>query len=431
MKHIKNLVIILIISLMLTSCSFTSFNTDTLLTSPLMSPSDQAIQKSISDAIGSSFELVYPKSGSYQTPIISVDITGNGSNESVCFYTTGNDGLVSFIILENQSGKWNAIGIKKSQATGVERVSFCDLNGDGTKEAVIGWQYLAGQENGIEIFSIGTDTEMKSEYTGLYNDFITFKESVVVISRNTTGETASASLIGKGDEKIEVLSTVSLNNSIAGFIKIQTGTVKRDSKSTYELIFIDEQLESHTYITELLILSKGAQKKLDVINLSGQTARTKAYTCTDVNGDKVMDIPIEKPLTTYVRKGSEERLSYVDWYSCASGELEYIKSAYTSVNEPFYIELPQEWLNNITIERNPESERIIHFYKLDGEQKTPMFSFRIFSWQEYSDEKQREGWIEIKSANENVYTYRSDNSELPEEFSTDAESIAERLTVLS
>lgn len=431
MKHIRSITVILILSLMLSSCSFTIFSTDNLLASPLMNPSNQAIQKSISDAVGGSFELVYPQNGSYQTPIISVDITGNGNNESVCFYTTGNDGLVSFIILENQNGKWNAIGIKKSQATGVERVSFCDVNCDGIKETVIGWQYLAGQENGIEIFSIGADTEMKSEYTGLYNDFLDFKESVVVISRNTTGETASASLIGMGDEKIEVLSTVSLNNSIAGFIKIQTGTVKMSDRSTYELIFIDEQLESHTYITELLILNTGDQKRLDVINLSGQTARTRAYTCTDVNDDGVMDIPTEKTLKTYVRNGSEERLSYVDWYSYTDGELVYIKSAYTSVNEPFYIELPDKWLGNITIERNPDSERLIHFYMLSEEQKIPMFSFRIFSQQEYSDEKQREGWMELKSANENVYTYRSDNSELPEAFLTDAESMAERLTLLS
>lgn len=431
MRYLKLIGTTLILTLLLSSCSFTSFDTNTLLTAPLMNPGDQEIQKCISDTIGSSFELVYPKSGSYQMPIIAADITGNGENESVCFYTTGTDKLVSFIILEKQNGKWKAIGIKKSQATGVEKVSFCDLNSDGTKEVVIGWQYLAGEENGIEVFSIGVDTEMKTEYTGLYNDFLSFKDSLVVISRNTTGATASATLLGKNNNRIEILNTVSLNPSIVSFLKIQSSSVKNNNGDNAELIFIDEQLESHTYITELLILSKGSPNKLDVINLSTQTSRIRSYTCIDVNDDGVMDIPIEKLLSPYTRNGTEERLSYVDWHSYSGGELKYIKSAYTSVNEPFYIELPQSWLEKITIERNPDSERIIHFYKLNGEQKLPMFSFRIFSQQEYSDSKQSEGWQSIGSANENVYAYRFDGYEFADEFLTTADQISKGLKILS
>ena len=425
MKKSKLIALLVLILLFLSSCNFTSFDTSTILTAPLMNPQDQQIRKAISDAVGGPYEPVYPKTGNYQSAIILTDLSGDKVNDAVCFFKAGTDQNVSFIILKNTQDKWEAMSISKSQALGVDRVSFCELTGDEKKEIIIGWQYLSGEENAFEIFTIEKDNIISSKYTSMYNDFIVSDDCVTVISKNIAAKTSSASLIGNSDGNISIINTVSLNNSIVGFSKIQT--CKFDEYTT--LIYLDEQLENHTYTTELLSLSRKDKLSLSAINLEGQTNRTKAYTCIDADSDGIIDLPTEVQLPSYNRNGTQENLSYVEWYKITSKELKFIKSTYSSVNEPFYIEIPSKWKNNITIEKNADSERIIHFYTIEN--KLPMFSIRVFSRQEYTDSTEKEEWKEIAESGENLYTFRNDGKDLPDEYNVTEQIIKKLFVVLS
>lgn len=424
MKKFRILVLFLLSALLLSSCKFTSFDTNTLLTAPLMSPSDQQMRKAISDAIGSTYEPIYPKSGSYQTAITPISLTDKNAKEAFCFFKATNEKYVSFVILQNQNDKWIPIGINKSQAMGVDRVDFCDITSDGKKEIIIGWQYLSGEENALEIFSLTDSGALKSEYAGMYNDFITFNNCVAVISKNSAAKTASASLIGGTGHSIGILGTVSLNNGIAGFSKIQKSEFKDNT-----IIFIDEQLENLTYTTELLAISTKGSISISAINLGNITSRTRGYTCIDANNDEILDLPIEREFPSYIRNGTEERLSYVDWYQITETEPKLIKSTYSSVNEPFYIELKREWIGKITIEKHETNERIIHFYSDDN--KKAMFSIRVFSRQEYTDSTEKALWQEVAASGENVYTFRQDALKKSDKFYTDLETMKKLFVVLT
>lgn len=417
----------LILTVFLSSCKMSGLDSDTLLSPPQMNAADREILRAI-ESVSSSYKLVYPKTGSYQTAIISADITGDGQSEAVCFYLDGNNKTVSFIILESINGAWNIKGKGDSRASAVERVNFCDLNGDGIKETVIGWQFQSGEEKAIEIFGFSTDTAMQSLYTGMYNNFIAFEDSVVVISRNTGGKTASASLIGRSGNTVSILNTVSLNNSITSFISVQSSQLT-DSRRT---IYIDEQLESLMYTTEVLTLEPQGELSRSSDAVNAQTIRTRAYRCTDVNGDKRLDVPVEKSFPEYERGKVSENLSYVEWYDYDGSSINLLTTAYTSINEQFMIELPAEWIGNITLQRASDTERSVHFYHIEeGGKLVPMFSVRVFSQQEYSDTVQSLGWKTIATSNENVYTFRSDDSELPEQFITDINRITALFKLLS
>ena len=52
MKKLRLIAILLLVMITASSCQFTSFDANTLLTAPLMNPGDQAIQKSIADLVG-------------------------------------------------------------------------------------------------------------------------------------------------------------------------------------------------------------------------------------------------------------------------------------------------------------------------------------------------------------------------------------------
>ena len=412
---------------MLNSCKFSGLDSDTLLTPPQMNAADREILR-VLESVTSSYKLIYPKTGGYQTAITSADIMSDDKNEAVCFYLDGNNNTVSFIILESIDNVWTIRGKYDSRASGVERVNFCDLNGDGVKEIVIGWQFLSGEEKALEILGFGPDTAMQSLYTGMYNNFIAFDDCVVVVSRNTTGKTASASLIGRLNNSVSILNTVSLNNSITGFISVQSGQLP-DSRRA---IYIDEQLESLMYTTEVLIIEPQGELSRSFGTINTQSIRTRAYRCMDINGDKRLDIPVEKTFPEYVRNDVAENLTYVEWYDYDGSSINLITTAYTSINEQFMIKLPDEWIGNITIQRTSDTERSVQFYYIQQNgQLIPMFSVRVFSQQEYTDSIRNIGWDVIATSNENVYTFYSDQSELPEQYVTDITRITDLFNLLS
>lgn len=427
MKKSLILTFIIVFTVMLNSCKFSGLDSDTLLTPPQMNAADREILR-VLESVTSSYKLIYPKTGGYQTAITSADIMSDDKNEAVCFYLDGNNNTVSFIILESIDNVWTIRGKYDSRASGVERVNFCDLNGDGVKEIVIGWQFLSGEEKALEILGFGPDTAMQSLYTGMYNNFIAFDDCVVVVSRNTTGKTASASLIGRLNNSVSILNTVSLNNSITGFISVQSGQLP-DSRRA---IYIDEQLESLMYTTEVLIIEPQGELSRSFGTINTQSIRTRAYRCMDINGDKRLDIPVEKTFPEYVRNDDAENLTYVEWYDYDGSSINLITTAYTSINEQFMIKLPDEWIGNITIQRTSDTERSVQFYYIQQNgQLIPMFSVRVFSQQEYTDSIRNIGWDVIATSNENVYTFYSDQSELPEQYVTDITRITDLFNLLS
>ncbi len=426
-RKLITLSLLLALILSLCSCSALKFDNDTLLAPPQMNAADREILKTL-DGLSSSYKLVYPSSGSYQTAVTTVDITGDDNNEAVCFYTESGSGTVSFAILKNSDSKWNVIGRGGSKATAVDRVSFCDLDGNGIKEIIIGWKFLSGEENAIEVFGLGNTDEAKSLYTGMYNSFLTFDDCVVIISRNTaSGQTASVSVLGSSNNAVSVIGTVSLSNSISSFIKVQSGQLS-DSRRT---VYIDEQLENLSYTTEVLTIGAKGELSSSPDELKAQSTRVRAYTCTDVNGDGRPDIPVERPFPSYMRNNVSENLAYVEWYDYDGNEMKLISNAYTSINEQYLIKLPAEWIGKITAQRDADTERLIHFfYTGDGTQ--PMFSMRVFSQQEFSESASSLGWKMIADSNENVYAFRNDTQgNIPAAFKTDENRMAELFKLIS
>ncbi len=428
MKKSRLLIALLCVLTLLSSCTISNFDANTLLAPPQMNAANSQIQKALSTAVGGSYSLVYPKTGNFQNAIITVDITGDGQKEAVCFYTAGTDKKISFTILKHQNNKWETYGVSQSQsASAIDCVNFFDASGDGKKEIVIGWQYLSGDEKALEVFEC-SENSIQSAFTGLYTNLVVFERNIVTISRNATGNTASATLIGKSMTGISVIGTAALNNAITGIINVQ-GAALNDGVNA---VFVDEQLESGVFVSELLTVSQFGDISNVSVTMGTVTTRNSTVTCTDVNGNGVPDIPVEKLFPSYENAGKVETLSYIDWYDVTTKEPTLIMSAYTSANENFIIELPKEWLGVITVQKDAATDRQIHFYMQGDESNIPMFSVRVFSQQEFSEDVQSLGWSDIEKSNENVYAFKQNNSEeLPDGFKVDAERFTGMFKLIS
>lgn len=386
----------------LSSCSALTGDLTGMLTPPTLSSGREALTRAIHAAVGESYELVYPQAGSYRTGIISVDLTGNGQTEAVCFYKpTATGGKLSFLVMENRAGEWVQLAKGESDAASVGRVAFGDINGDGMGEIIVGWQYLTDSDGSYDIYALEGGRAV-SKYTGLYTRFTLLEEddycALVVMSRNAVTKSVTASLVALHGGAIGLVNTVAMNSRSASYLSVTAGrtTVGRPA------VYVDEQLEGGQCATEVLVI--GEQGRLTNELLTQQSAATIRVTpvyCQDVNHDGIPEIPLEEALPAYTRKGVEENLYLIHWNAFDGQQLNPVSHAFVDTTEQFSLSYPEDWYGKVTVERSADNNRSFLFKSMEGEL---LFTIRVYGLSEYSEALGREGWRKLYSDSDHIYT---------------------------
>ena len=255
MKRRNLILLMIIIAMLFSGCSFYGEDLNSMLTPPAMSMGREALSQAIKAAIGEGYELVYPQSGSYRTGIISEDLTGDGVNEAICFYRpSGKEERLCFLVMKGSGENWTAMSKGESEAESVGRVAFGDLNGDSISEIVVGWQYLGETDGSFDVYSV-TAKEAESQYSGLYSRFAMMAGKacrLVVISRNSATKAVTASLIGEDQEKVGLINSVAMQSRVADHLNVVAGTVMGGLPAVY----VDSVLESGQCVTEVLAMNE-------------------------------------------------------------------------------------------------------------------------------------------------------------------------------
>ena len=396
MKKRIFLSLILILSLLLTGCSIGG-EMSNLLTPPTMSVGREALTKAIKSVIGDKYELVYPQAGSYRTGIISVDLNGDNVVEAVCFYQSG--GKLSFLVMEQKDGGWTLLGKATSEAASVGRVAFGDMDADGVAEIVVGWQYLTDSEGSYDVYSLHSG-KAESRYTGLYSRFVMMESTpsrLMVMTRNSTTKSVTASLIGLIDENIGLVNTVAMYGRTTDYLAIAPGKA-HDGR---DAVYVDGLLENGQAMTEVLAVNEQGQLTNELLNMPEvSTMRYTAVTCKDVNKDGVPEIPTEEALPGYLRNGVDENLYLVHWNSYDGKGLSTVSRSFVDTTEQFSVDFPEDWFGEVTVERSEATSRSFEFKTEDG---NLLFTVRVFGMSEYSDEISATGWRRLHEDSDHVY----------------------------
>ncbi len=400
MKRRAFLSFLLIACLCLSGCSVGG-EMEGLLTPPAMSVGREALTQSIKAVIGESYELVYPQAGSYRTGIISVDLNGDEKTEAVCFYKpTKSGGKLSVLAMESEGDTWKLMGKAESEAASVGRVAFGDLDGDGVAEAVVGWQYLTDTDGSYDVYSF-KDGKAISQHTGLYTRFVVMEgtpDALLVMSRNSSTKSVTASLIGVTGNRIGLVNTVAMYGKAVDYSAI-TSAKTADGKPA---VYIDEQLENGQSFTEVLAVDAQGQLTNELLaQPEVSTLRYTAVTCRDVDGDGVPEIPTEEALPSYLRNGVEENLYLIHWNTFDGTSLKRATQSFVDITEKFSVDYPADWYGEVTVERSEQANRSFVFKTTDGEE---LFTVRIYGLTEYDDSLGKAGWLKLYGDSDHVYT---------------------------
>lgn len=361
--------------LLLCGCDLFAFDTAELLSPPEPAGDSGHIIAALNASVKTDYTLVYPVSGDWRSAIIEEDINGNGRFEAVVFYSTNDDErtLMHMNVIIDDYGTWRSIEDISIPAGGVDLVEFCDLDGNGVSEILVGWEIYAGSERQLAVYEMVNNSllmTMMQKYTNFVcADLDGDQNPEIFVQELDTANSSNKGFIYRM-EKSGVIepSGTALDNTVKSAAQPVVSVLSDGTPA----IYIDEDKGAGA-VTEVLYLENGTliNGLLDISDnqyVNVKTLRASSISCKDIDGDGVIEIPVE----AYVPNAdplSQENIVYIDWCDYDGKELKVKTTALVNKLDGYMITVPERWKGNIAVSRDTERRRRT-VYAFDAETQT-------------------------------------------------------------
>ncbi len=396
MKRCLLCIVCALMAVCLCGCDYYVTDTDKLLSPPRLSGDLYPIQQALIDSIDGDYTLKYPTTGDIKSAVITEDIDNDGVKEAFAFYSTtdGEQTLMHLNTIVKKNGKYKSVDDCTVEAADVEQINFSDLDGDGKKEIIVGWEVYANSEKQLSLYeySFGLLTKRMSQK---YTNFICCDldengvQEILVQELDTTKSENKASVYVLTDEGVSQTAGCMMDGAVKTVGKFKLSKLSTGKPAVY----IDET-KGIGAVTEVLFLVKGELKNplLDSVNTMENitTVRSATIGAADINSDGIMEIPIASDMPC-ADAGATEKLYYTNWCSFNGEALTVKQVAIVNTVDGYSINIPTRWISNISVLKNTE-KRTRTIYVYDSQTKTTkekIITFKAVDREDYLKEKDK------------------------------------------
>ena len=409
-KRIAAVFLAVFLAAFLCGCDLFTIDTEQLMTPPALTGDMYPISKALAKSVKGEYRLKYPSLGERRSAIILEDIDGDSIFEAFAFYSTSDDEMTNMHInaISKNGDTYASVDEQSIVAGAVERVDFCDLDGDGIKEILVGWEVYGSSEKQLCVYSLSNDTlsvRLSEKYTGfICCDLVGDGDNELIIHLLNTGDFMNSAAVYRflsgGLQKIAgcVLDRNVKTVSEPVFSKLSTGQAA---------IYIDE-IKGAGAVTEVLFFKDGELKNplLETENTieNIRTLRAASIASRDINSDGVLEIPVATNLPNAA--GSEELLYYTNWCAFDGENLVTKKITVLNTIDGYSIYVPKNLEGHFAVLKDTESHRRVFYYydaELDsvGERLFSVSVITAARWDKKDFEKMN--MFEVARSGKNVY----------------------------
>ena len=364
MKWIKIIAVIVLVSLVLSGCSFRLASSVDELISPVSPQGDDAdVQNALSSFVSGGYSLKTPSAGDFTTAYSFFDVDGDSVEEAVVFYETEKTpGKCSMAVIDKVNGSWTVVYNINSEYSDVYSLSFSDLTGDGINEFIVLWDVISNSVNHV-LYVYSQNIKDKYSLTQLGSE-LTVNNCITVDMDLDTVNEMLAFTIESGDS---VSSTATLYEySESG--RETLGRTKLDGHISYYSDIQYNVADDRVYIYADAVKSDGTQMLTEVIYWSDYydtiispfysysngttslTVRSSMINCADVDDDGIIEIPTDLSMQEI-----PSDVMAVKWNKYNDSVL--VTSSYSLVvqKDEYQLIIPDEYIDNIKVLYSPES----------------------------------------------------------------------------
>lgn len=370
-KRIAAIVLCVCMAFSLSGCDFFAADTAELLSPPMLSGELKPIAEVINKTAENGYSFKYPSRGDYRSAVVREDIDGDGLLEAFAFYSTTDGETVNMNInvIARQNNEWVSVATQKIVAGGVDKIEFCDLDGDGLAEILVGWEIYGTSEMQLAVYGM-EQTTLVQRMLQKYTHFTTCdlnqdgKNEILLIKTATAENSNQASLFALTNEGITQISSCELDSTSKTFNEPIVAALSNGKPA----IYIDE-IKGAGAVTEVLFLEKDVLVNPLYSPETKETAvtlRSISFSVTDINDDDVLEIPIQDNVPSVIKTEANEKLYLTNWCSFNGESLTVQRTSMINVNDGYSFTIPPRWIGKIAVLKNTTS-RVREIYRYNAE----------------------------------------------------------------
>ncbi len=331
------------------------------------------LQKEIDGILKKGAEYSAPTSGTHRQAVQLEDLDGDGVDEAIAFFSKSGDVKpLKIYIFKNTDNHYEPVVTIEGEGTSIESIYYANMTDDKTLELIVGWQMGAGVSM-LSAYSI-RDYQLTQLLNTNYSEY-----TVSDLTRNGFDDlfvTRVTSLDGGGEaeiftigEKSEILSSKSrISSGVDHIMRIRSTPLLDNTPA----VLVEGGITNTNIATDIFIYEDNMLKNITLSLPSAISEDTlRAYSThpysQDINHDGVIEVPYTIPLYS-----ESETISYwlIDWRAYSpNGRYSIASCTYHNYSEGWYLSVPQDWKNKITVRRvdRISGERTIIFSLYDGD----------------------------------------------------------------
>ena len=321
---------------------------DELYSLPQPSEEYVVLQELIDDEIEAGCEYSAPSSGSYTQIVHTGDLDGDGSEEAVA-YLRDPDGVAKICIYDSTEDGFRLALTVYGESGAIDSVEYADMNGDGCAELIAAWQ--GAGENRIGVYSLldfsGTSL-LSTGGTAFRVADMNGDSSYELLVLYTDGhEGSSVNMFELGASGMEQ-SSAKLSSGVTEVDRLRTGLLSDGVTA----LFAEGSGGENSIVTDIFIASETGIRNITADEQSGASTTSREYAvyATDINGDRILEVPMAVALERY---DEDSPIYYIiDWYAFDStGRRAMTMSTYHCYSDGWYISLPYGMRDGLLVRR--------------------------------------------------------------------------------
>jgi len=373
----------------------------------------QNVRTGLEAELGVTTEAALIVSGDNPATIQLQDLDGDGVRESAVAFLRApgvEKELKIYIFTQTEEEDYQVAGVVEGDGTAIYSVDYVDLNGGGSKELVVNWQISTGayQLGAYTLDELGQAKRPRGESAVGRTDLLATellltgcsgasdvssvssgyclvdldqdtRTEIAVARIDPTGLNSIIELYGWRDGGLASVGTADLSAGIITLNRIRSNYLQGEVYPP--ALYVSSTLADGSRAIDVLAYQTAAggerqMKNLSLSPLGVSRDILEGYTdvaLTDINGDSVLELPAPTALPTY-GEGSSSNFWLIDWNQYdESGRRRHIATTYHNVADSWYLEIPEDWRDRITISRNDQvsGRREVVFSLWRGQEEAP------------------------------------------------------------
>lgn len=414
-KHFLTAAAAIICTVSMTGCTL-MYNAETYLKPPKLSEQHEHIYNALINTQGSKINLKYPKAGSYLSAFVIADIDNEPTDEAIVFYEktnlTGSDlSTLRINFLDQNNGRWDSINDFSAEGNEVERVFISTLGASSTTNVIVGTGSQTGKS--AQLFSYNEEKNPDPQSLGSYsvmdvtdinNDSM---NELIMINYTQEGNTAQLKWLDRNSTLVSG-PVLMLSENTTDVLQLIYGKL-----SSTTAVYLDSYINTNTIVTEILkpetngdtiVLTNITADNCNSDQIRG-TVRSSSLISRDIDGDGIVEIPLNTVFKGYEDKPETEQINMTNWYILENNMFVRKYSGYYSITDGYAFMIPEKWEDQVTV--RSENDNIV-FCKYDEkpENQTEIMKICVAGTEETDEiiqENKYSDYIRIYSSGDTVY----------------------------